>query len=184
MMCDECGQNPATIHIATIIGGNKKDENLCPQCWQKRNAALLGGLQVGDLLSKLLGAKPKQDKAEEPEEKIELYCDGCGMSYHEFQKTGRVGCAHCYAVFGEHMEKTLKSIHGHARHVGKAPEHLAGEMDAQRQLDALRRLMEEAVAAEDFEQAAVLRDQIREIQLSQVAKEMHRAKAEEAGEDE
>ena len=184
MMCDECGQNPATIHIATIIGGNKKDENLCHQCWQKRNAALLGGLQVGDLLSKLLGAKPKQEKAEEPEEKIELYCDGCGMSYHEFQKTGRVGCAHCYEVFGEHMEKTLKSIHGHARHVGKAPAHLAGEMDAQRQMEDLRRQMDEAIAVEDFEQAAVLRDRIREIQLNQVAVEMHKGQAEEASADE
>lgn len=181
MMCDECGQNPATIHIATIIGGNKKDENLCHQCWQKRNAALLGGLQVGDLLSKLLGAKPKQEKSEEPEEKIELYCDGCGMSYHEFQKTGRVGCAHCYEVFGEHMEKTLKSIHGHARHVGKVPEHLAGEMDAQRQLDDLRRQMDAAVAAEDFEQAAVLRDRIRAISLAQVAQEMKPVQAEEEG---
>ena len=182
MMCDECGQNPATIHIATIIGGNKKDENLCPQCWQKRNAQLLGGLQVGDLLSKLLSAKQKQDKPEAQEEKIELYCDSCGMSYHEFQKTGRVGCAHCYSVFGAHMEKTLKSIHGHARHVGKAPAYLAGEMDAHRQLEELRKAMEEAVAVEDFEQAAVLRDRIRAIQLEQMAKNLTAETEEQADE--
>ena len=61
MLCDECGQNQATIHIATIIGGKKKDENLCPQCWQKRNAQILGGLSVGNLLSQLLGAQPQQE---------------------------------------------------------------------------------------------------------------------------
>ena len=57
MMCDECGQNQATVHIATIIGGKKKDENLCAQCWQKRNAQLLGGLAVGDLLTARYGAR-------------------------------------------------------------------------------------------------------------------------------
>ena len=62
MLCDECGQNQATIHIATIIGGKKKDENLCPQCWQKRNAQILGGLSVGNLLSQLLGAQPQQEE--------------------------------------------------------------------------------------------------------------------------
>lgn len=82
------------------------------------------------------------------------------------------------------MEKTLKSIHGHARHVGKAPAHLAGEMDAQRQMEDLRRQMDEAIAVEDFEQAAVLRDRIREIQLNQVAVEMHKGQAEEASADE
>ena len=73
MMCDECGQNQATVHIATIIGGKKKDENLCAQCWQKRNAQLLGGLAVGDLLSKLLGAKPQAEQPEQQED--EAGCD-------------------------------------------------------------------------------------------------------------
>ena len=65
MMCDECGQNPATIHIATIIGGKKKDENLCPQCWQKRNTALLGGLQVGDLIITRNGVLLQVSKVDE-----------------------------------------------------------------------------------------------------------------------
>ena len=54
MLCDECGQNQATIHIAAFIGGKKKYEHLCAQCWQKR--AGQQGLSVGDLLSHLLGA--------------------------------------------------------------------------------------------------------------------------------
>ena len=82
MLCDECGQNQATIHIATVIGGKKKDENLCPQCWQKRNAQILGGLSVGNLLSQLLGAQPQQ------EEDKSLRCGKCGMTFAEFQKSG------------------------------------------------------------------------------------------------
>ena len=181
MMCDECGQNQATVHIATIIGGNKKDENLCAQCWQKRNAQLLGGLAVGDLLSKLLGAKPQAEQPEqqEDEEGCDLTCPGCGMSFAEFQKTGKVGCAGCYAAFGDKMEQTLKSIHGHARHVGKVPEYLAGEMNAQRRLDDLRRQMDAAVAEEDFERAAALRDEIKALNLTAVAQEMKEAHRDE-----
>ena len=181
MMCDECGQNQATIHIATIIGGKKKDENLCAQCWQKRNAQLLGGLAVGDLLSKLLGAKPQAEQPEqqEDEEGCDLTCPGCGMSFAEFQKTGKVGCAGCYAAFGDKMEQTLKSIHGHARHVGKVPEYLAGERNAQRRLDDLRRQMDAAVAEEDFERAAALRDEIKALNLTAVAQEMKEAHRDE-----
>ena len=184
MMCDECGLNPATIHIATIIGGNKKDENLCKDCWQKRNAAMLGGMPMGELLSKLLGTKPKAEENAEPEEKIELYCEGCGMSYHEYRKTGRVGCAHCYAAFGDYVEQKVKSLHGPARHVGKAPAHLAEEVTAQREMEALSKQMEEAVAREDFELAAALRDRIRAISLEKVAKDIQRTRAQEVHVDE
>ena len=86
MLCDECGQNQATIHIAAFIGGKKKYEHLCAQCWQKR--AGQQGLSVGDLLSHLLGAQPQQAEEENP-----LRCDVCGETYQEFQKTRRLGCA-------------------------------------------------------------------------------------------
>lgn len=176
MMCDECGQNPATIHIATIIGGKKKDENLCPQCWQKRNTQLLGGLAVGDLLSKLLGAKNKKENREsteaQKEETPDIVCPGCGMTLREFQKSGKVGCADCYAAFGDKMKQTLKSIHGHSRHVGKVPEYLVAQVTTQRRMDDLRRQMEDAVAQEDFERAAVLRDEIKALNLASVAQEM------------
>lgn len=155
MLCDVCGQNQATIHVATIIGGKKKDENLCPQCWQKRNAQILGGLSVGDLLSQLLGAQPQQEAP------VDLRCEKCGMTYAEFQKSGRLGCANCYAAFGDTMKQMLKRIHGHAHHVGKVPAGLEQELRVRQQLDDLRREMEQAVRDEEFERAAELRDRIK-----------------------
>lgn len=165
MLCEECGQNQATIHIATIIGGQKKDEHLCPQCWQKRNAKILGGLNVGSLLAQLLGAQAQQAEDQG------LACDACGLSFAEFQKTGRLGCAHCYAAFGENMKKTLGSIHGHTRHVGKVPPELEKEALARRRIDDLRREMDEAVRVEDFERAAALRDEIRSLDAARSGEE-------------
>ena len=110
------------------------------------------------------GAQPQQAEEENP-----LRCDVCGETYQEFQKTGRLGCAHCYAAFGEQLEKTLKSIHGHAHHVGKVPPYLEGEVRTERELDELRRQMDQAVQDEEFEQAARLRDRIRELTREQNA---------------
>ena len=155
MLCDECGQNQATIHIAAFIGGKKKYEHLCAQCWQKR--AGQQGLSVGDLLSHLLGAQPQQAEEENP-----LRCDVCGETYQEFQKTGRLGCAHCYAAFGEQLEKTLKSIHGHAHHVGKVPPYLEGEVRTERELDEQHRQKEHAEHQEEIEHAAQLLDRNRQ----------------------
>lgn len=161
MLCDACGQNQATIHISTIIGGSKKDENLCPQCWQKRNAQIMGGLSVGELLSSLLGAQPH------PEERVDITCDQCGMTYEEFKQSGRLGCANCYTAFGDNMKKTLKSIHGHAHHVGKVPARLEKELRDRHRMEDLKKQMEQAVRTEDFEQAAVLRDEIKALAAQQ-----------------
>lgn len=159
MLCDACGENQATLHIATIIGGKKKDENLCAQCWQKRNAQIMGGLSVGDLLSQLLGAQPQKEKDQDSG----IHCDKCGMTYDEFRASGRLGCANCYTAFGDKMKQTLKGIHGHTHHVGKVPEEFEQELLHQRKLDDLKRQMDEAVGEEDFERAAVLRDHIKEL---------------------
>ena len=161
MLCYDCLHNQATIHIAPLICPTKRSANLCPQCWQKRNAQILGGLSVGNLLSQLLGAQPQQ------EEDKSLRCGKCGMTFAEFQKSGRLGCANCYAAFGENMRKMLGSIHGHTHHVGKVPGYLEEEVRAKQQIDDLRRQMDEAVRAEDFERAAELRDRIRALDKGQ-----------------
>ena len=89
------------------------------------------------------------------------------MTFAEFQKSGRLGCANCYAAFGENMRKMLGSIHGHTHHVGKVPGYLEEEVRAKQQIDDLRRQMDEAVRTEDFERAAELRDRIRALDKGQ-----------------
>ena len=116
---------------------------------------------MGNLLSQLLGAQPQQ------EEDKSLRCGKCGMTFAEFQKSGRLGCANCYAAFGENMREDARQHHGHTHHVGKVPGYLEEEVRAKQQIDDLRRQMDEAVRAEDFERAAELRDRIRALDKGQ-----------------
>ena len=110
---------------------------------------------VQSFLSSLLTLISSQSKASQ------MTCSSCGMSYEEFQRTGKLGCAQCYHAFEEELRPLLTRIHGRSQHAGRAP----GGTEKQAQIDAgideLRIRMEKAVSAEDFEEAAKLRDEIR-----------------------
>ena len=86
------------------------------------------------------------------------------MSYAEFRQHGRFGCARDYEIFGEQIEKLLKRIHGAARYAGKKPGGGAVHPPPTRdEILRVRVLLDEAVKAENYEEAARLRDQIRKL---------------------
>jgi protein arginine kinase activator len=92
----------------------------------------------------------------------ELKCPTCGFTQADFKKTGRLGCAECYATFAEGLEGLLKSMHKGTKHVGKVPQPMQQHKDYAEKLGKLQQQLEKAVANEDFEQAAVLRDEIKQ----------------------
>jgi protein arginine kinase activator len=92
----------------------------------------------------------------------ELKCPSCGFTQADFKKTGRLGCAECYTTFAEGLEGLLKSMHKGTKHLGKVPQPMQQHKDYAEKLGKLQQLLEKAVADEDFEQAAVLRDEIKQ----------------------
>jgi protein arginine kinase activator len=90
------------------------------------------------------------------------------MKIEQFKKTGRLGCSHCYVTFEPHLRNLLRRLHGNLQHVGKVylpPDPSAAEK--RERLAGLRRKLDRAVEAEDFEQAARIRDQIRTLEMAQ-----------------
>ena len=88
------------------------------------------------------------------------------------------GCSNCYAAFGSYLIPLLRRIHGSAIHTGKLP---AGKFPsgvvkteplkkvqiktrAKSTLSDLKDELQEAIRLENFEQAAKLRDKIRELE--------------------
>ena len=92
----------------------------------------------------------------------DLKCPACGFTQADFKKTGRLGCADCYTTFGEGLEGLLKSMHKGTKHVGKVPQPLQQHKDYQEKLNRLQKQLEKAIGDEDFEQAALLRDEIKQ----------------------
>lgn len=157
MLCEECGINNATVRFTTVMNGKVYEKRLCTQCLAKKKQELADGLSLGDLMSGFL-----KDMPERQEEN--LVCSGCSMSYDEFKKGGRLGCAQCYESFKSSLEPMLSRIHGRVSHAGKVPPAHMAEKTEEQQLTQLKRDMEEAVQVEDFERAARLRDEIRVLQ--------------------
>jgi protein arginine kinase activator len=87
-------------------------------------------------------------------------CPKCGFSQTDFKKTGRLGCPDCYDHFSEGVESLLKSMHKGTRHIGKAPAVWQQTKVYVDRLHSLQTKLDKAVAKEDYEKAAQLRDEI------------------------
>ena len=99
-----------------------------------------------------------------------MACPGCGSTLQDFREAGRLGCGECYATFGAELRDLLRRLHGSTTHVGdrylapgaEANELPEGELSVTEDpAVALRDQLRAAVAAEDFELAAELRDRLR-----------------------
>ncbi len=91
-------------------------------------------------------------------------CPVCGMTYSEFARGGKFGCGECYNTFNAEAERVIRQIHASSSHSGKIPSKSGAEVKAKRRLADLRKKLKEAVAAEDYETAAKLHSEIKELE--------------------
>ena len=129
--------------------------NLCDACSKEKGVQDPTGFALADLLLGI-GAAEEIEKGSPAQR-----CPVCGFTQADFKKTGRLGCSECYVTFAEGLESLLKTMHKGTRHVGKVPRGLRDEQDYQEKLKSLQKQLEVAIRAEDFEQAALLRDEIK-----------------------
>lgn len=116
MLCEECGKNQATVAITVSAGGEVTTRRLCPECMKKMQFSLVSG-DIQGFLSSVLSVLGSGQKVEEHT----AVCSGCGLSYAEFERTGRLGCAQCYRDFSDQLKPLLQRIHGRAQHAGRRP---------------------------------------------------------------
>ena len=163
MVCDACKQSQATVHLTEIIDDQMTELHLCEACANQKGAQVESHFGLADLLSGL-AEMGKAPEAEEEAEAVAKTCPTCGMTYEDFRKVGRLGCADCYTTFKRNLASLLKRIHGSPHHLGKSPARLVKPPKAKTELAELKRQLERAIELEEFEKAASFRDQIREIE--------------------
>ena len=163
MMCEICGIRKAAIKFTQIINTKKKEMHLCNTCAEERGYTdplasfpkLLGGLILG-----LIGELPKNQH-----EHIDLKCSHCQLSWDDFQEKSLLGCGKCYESFSEPLKGLLRKVHGSNKHIGNRPASKRIE-GATTELEQLRRELSRAIKGEHYEQAAALRDKIRDIEAN------------------
>lgn len=159
MLCDLCKQNVATVHLTQMVEGKTKKVDLCEACSKAKGVDDPMGFSLADLLLGL-GAAQEMEQATAG---VELKCPQCGFTQADFKKAGRLGCAECYHTFSEGLEGLLKTMHKGTKHIGKVPRALKQSHDLTDRLKALQKKLDKAIADEDFEGAALLRDELKQI---------------------
>lgn len=160
MFCDLCGKNQATVHLTEIVDSQMTELHLCEECARQKSAQMEQQFGLADLLAGLTDfSKPQEDK-----EVVKLKCPNCDLSFSDFKKVGRLGCSECYSAFKRYLAPLLKRIHGSTRYLGKYPLKLSKVTKKEFGLVELRQELQKAIETEEFEEAARLRDQIKELE--------------------
>lgn len=173
MPCDECGVNEAAYTISVMMDGHQTQRHLCADCMAKMNMEIATG-NVKNLLGAIMaaisaGVSAAQDAAAAGETNADdglhdVVCEKCGTPLDAFVKEGRLGCAGCYETFRERLIPMLEQVHGRAVHTGRRPLDTEEARSYRSAHEELERQMELAAQREDFETAAMLRDQLRALE--------------------
>jgi len=159
--CDKCDK-PATIHLTEIVSGEKIEKHLCEDCAVAEGITVKANVPISQLLESFI-LQSSSDDEEQAAEK----CDVCGMTFAEFRSRGLLGCPHDYDAFEASLAPLLERAHdGATQHIGKVPHRASSDQKKQNAMLRLRAELKGAVAAEDYERAAVLRDQIKQLEKS------------------
>ncbi len=167
MKCDRC-ENEATVHEVTIVNGVATEKNLCEQCAASDGivpAAVSEAIDPGAVLAGPLAPTPPGRAMRTGS------CPTCRSTLNDFKQCGLLGCPDCYATFRTHLTQLAARAHeGASRHIGRTPKRAGGTLDQaaliQERTERLKRLhaqLDEAVAGEQYERAARLRDEIRRL---------------------
>ena len=163
MQCSVCKEKPATVFLTHIENDKMHKVNLCEDCAKNKGVdnPTTFSLHDADLL---LGLGAAQEITQTPGG-TDVKCPRCGFSQADFKKSGRLGCPECYQVFADGLAGLLKTMHKGTRHTGKSPEALRLSRDRAERLKALQKKLARAIESENFEQAARLRDELKELTL-------------------
>lgn len=166
MLCQNCKKNEATTHIKRVLNGEATESHLCHSCAQSLGVGSFFddfSLNMPDIFSHFFG-----DSALALGDSRLDRCEKCGCCFDDIIKTGSVGCADCYEKFYSKLLPSIQRIHGKAKHAGKTPKHtnekiVPKEKTLEEKIADLQKDMQKAIDEQNFEQAAILRDEIKKM---------------------
>jgi protein arginine kinase activator len=158
MLCDVCKCNDAAVFLTQIVDGKMQKVNLCEGCSKEKGVQDPTGFALADLLLGI-GAAEEIEKGGSS-----TRCPVCGFTQADFKKTGRLGCSSCYVAFAEGLNSLLKAMHKGTAHVGKLPSRAQKTLVLSDRMKTLTEDLRKAVQEENYETAAALRDEIKQLE--------------------
>ncbi|MDO4460439.1 MAG: UvrB/UvrC motif-containing protein [Clostridia bacterium] len=167
MICQRCNKNIATTHIKQVVNGKKHEIYLCGNCAAEIGYGnYLSQPNFNDIFGSFLSSANKVP--------VTRSCPMCGSTFEEITKHGQVGCMQCYDTFFDKLLPMIQRIHGTSYHKGKKPgttalvltkpQEQALAPTGENPIEARRKALKLAIEEQRFEDAAKLRDEIKEME--------------------
>ena len=158
MLCEKCGKNSATTHIRSVINGEVFEKHLCGNCAASEGYGDIKANNLSQMLSSMF------DNTSSNPTISRTHCSCCGSTFEDIAKHGKCGCPECYTTFYEQLLPYFKRVHGSIKHIGKIPMNVDKNETKADKVAELRKLLNRLVKEENYEQAAVVRDQIKQLE--------------------
>lgn len=192
MLCQNCGKNEVNFRYTQIVNGVKKEMALCDKCAKELGLEGLDFSMpinfssfFSDFFHDTESFLPSFAKTSL------LECNDCGMTFEDFANTGEFGCGNCYITFADRISPVLKKLHGSSKYVGREYREAIDELEynknkfeasqkgksekqrnvqdkektkEEKQLEKLQKDLKKAIKEERYEDAAKIRDSIKEIE--------------------
>lgn len=155
MLCEKCHDKDATVHLTQVVDGEVKKLHFCEECAAESGFDIQGPVSITDILLGMGGEEPTA--ALRASDRV---CPSCGMKRADFKKSGRLGCPVCYDTFADELNSLVKAMHRSDQHMGKVPRRESVRARMTAEMGILQKALAEAVAGENFEEAARVRDEI------------------------
>jgi protein arginine kinase activator len=151
--CDVCGKK-AAVHVTLVKEGKSLTVSFCfdhakaAGVFQPKGYGLIQEEKPGTVVA------------------AGTVCNDCGLTLSEFNKKGRLGCWRCYNAFGDYIGKILSHIRQGSAHCGKVPaaSTVSVGVDTEKAMRELNDRLAAAINNEAYEEAALVRDRISELQ--------------------
>lgn len=158
MLCEKCGKANATTHIRSVVNGMVYEKHICSCCAVSEGYSDIKGNNISQMLSSMLGETLNTTS----NAKLK-HCNCCGSTFADIAQSGKCGCPECYITFYDQLLPYFKRVHGNTKHIGKIPTHLYS-VAKQENVDNLRKLLTQLISEEKYEDAAVIRDEIKKLE--------------------
>lgn len=165
MLCDECKRNNASVHFVSIINGEKKERHLCQECAQKLGTDSFMTFSWGDVFPTAFTFRPPRAAAR---------CPSCGTTLNDITRTGLLGCPACYSNLKSDIMPIISRVQSRTKHSGRSPvgyeapklnRPMEGALNQDSLEEKLRAELADAVAKEEYERAAVIRDRLKALAI-------------------
>ncbi|NDD59036.1 MAG: hypothetical protein EBZ47_07310 [Chlamydiae bacterium] len=160
---DECShcKKPAIVTYKEVLLSRINCLSMCEDC---------------PILQQKLTGQKISEMPKTAEKEMGLCCGNCGTTLESIKTGNPLGCRDCYSIFGDVLIQELESLNGlperltknininksQSFHIGKSPSRPV-EIPGSSRLTALNQALNEALKKENYEQAAWLRDQIKDL---------------------